>query len=151
METEQDDMLAIDTFRPLDPNLPLLASQAAIELDVLLRNKKTDLSATKRLGQLLENSLEHAVTATSPSSLIDPTTVTLINRALLESQWSKPQTTRQLVEQAWSLAKDLHQTEKDADHKSLKKVQAFCVALSECAASYLESVHSWRPSHEYRR
>ncbi len=139
------------TLRALDPNLPLLASQAAIELDSLIRKKKSNLSATKRLADLLTNSLGSPPEAPTKGSLMDPTTATLINRVLHESRWGSPKTTSELIDQAWSIARGLHETDADADRELLKKIQAFCAVLSECAAAHLQSVYSRRPAHEYRR
>ena len=141
-----------EILRARDPNLPLLASQAAIELDNLIQNKTTELSATKRLATLLSRSFEAKQGVPSYHSLSDPATMTVVSRALLASHWGvQVLTISDLAREAVSVAERLQNTRADADRKSLEVVRAFCAALSECAASYLQSRYSQLPTHPYRR
>ena len=136
----------------LDPDLPLLASQAAIELDNFIRSKGTEFSATKRLALLLSRSFETMQGLPAHSSLADPATVSLVSRAFHIAQWAGPvRTVNELASEAWKVATKLENTSIEADPGSLKGVRAFCAALAECSASYLQSRYSHFPAHPYRR
>lgn len=45
-------------LRALDPALPLLASEAAIELDTIIAGEEVNPTAVHRLAKILRNSLE---------------------------------------------------------------------------------------------
>ena len=142
-----------EILRALDPDLPLLASQAAIELDTLIRKKTTKLSATRRLASLLSKSFEGAQKGPQHHSLVDPATVTLVSRAFLQSHSGGPpvRTVNDLVREASKVAVSLKNTHPDAGQKSLEKARGFCAALAESAASYLQSRYDDFPTHPYRR
>ena len=140
-----------EILRALDPNLPLLASQAAIELDILIRGKVADLAATKRLASMLSKSIKGAQEGTEPK-FFDPATATLITSAFRQSEWAAPiQTVTDLVTEATKVAVNLENPSLDANRKSLVQARAFCAALAESAASYLQSRYFQFPTHPYRR
>jgi hypothetical protein len=141
-----------EILRARDPNLPLLASQAAIELDNLILSKSTELSATRQLGTLLSKSFGVEQGVPSIHSLSDPGTMTVVSRALLSSiTGAQVRTVSDLAREAAQVAVKLRDTGVTADRESLEFARAFCVALSECAASYLQSRYSQLPAHPNRR
>lgn len=144
---------SFDEFlRARDPNLPLLASQAAIELDNLILKKSTELCATRQLGALLSKSFEAEAGAPSHRSLSDPGTMTVVSHALSKSTLAVPvHTINDLVREAAKAAAKLQNTVVTADRESLEFARSFCAALSECAASYLQSRYAQVPTHPYRR
>jgi hypothetical protein len=136
----------------LDPNLSLLAAQAAIELDCLVREEETDLASAKRLAILLSNSIKRSAGQQGSKPLVDPTTLTLMSRAFDASNWGKQiQTVDDLIVEACRVAADLQSPEKSEDRKMLESIRAFCAALAEGAASYIQLIHCQRPTHPYRR
>lgn len=146
-----DDASLRDILRALDPSLSLLASQAAIELDIVIRGEEVSLESTKRLAQLLSQSFERLTDTPSRPSLVDPTTASLMTRVFEASRWStKVRTVDDLINEALRVASVLHSTGTLDQTMSLQEIRAFCAALSECAASYVESIHE-RPTHPFRR
>lgn len=133
-------------LRALDPDLPMLASQAAIELDNIRLGIPDETSAADRLSGLLENSMETGPNAAERRARIDSITVTLIERALNDSYQTEPKTLDELLEKACEIASDL----KSPQNTGIEQVRAFCVALSRCA-SYYQSTNRVRASHPFRR
>ncbi len=133
-------------LRALDPDLPMLASQAAIELDNIRLGRSDETPAVDRLRGLLENSIESDPSAPGHRALIDSTTVTLIERALSDSYQTAPKTLDELLQKACEVADNL----KTPVATQIERVRAFCVALSRCA-SYYQSTNRVRASHPFRR
>ena len=142
-----------EILRALDPDLPLLASQAAIELDTLIRKKTTKLSATRRLASMLSKSFPRTEEGKEPKFFIDPAAATLITRAFHQSHGGgQPvRTVNDLRREASKVALSLKNTSPGAGQKSLVEARAFCAALAESAASYLQSRYAEFPTHPYRR
>lgn len=141
-----------EMLSPLDPDLPLLASQAAIEVDRVIRQQPIGFTAVKKLASLLSNSVEVGPDPGSTFALIDPTTAALVTRAFRVSKvGADVRTVDELAHKAWDIAQSLNKSDESSDAESLLTIRAFCVALSECAASYVQSVYAERPSHPHRR
>jgi len=141
-----------EALRALDPGLPLLAARAAIELDTLLRKRETSLEATKQLALLLGQSFEHAEEGSGQHSLVDPPTEALVARAFRQAHGAgSMQTVTDLVTEASKLADSLRKTNKDSDQKAVESARAFCAALAESAALYVQSQRSQVPMHPFRR
>ena len=136
----------------LNPELPLIASQAAIELDLLIRHQVSNLSATKRLASLLAQSFSGESNLAGPRFLVDPSTATVVSRALEEAHLGgEVRTINDLTQEAWKVSERLQASGPNEDKESLERVRAFCAALSESAASYLQTRYSQIPTHPYRR
>ena len=148
------DASAKERLRALNPDIPMLASQAAIELDNLRLGRHPQLGAVARLGKLLTNSVEKDHAAGTTRALMDPATMAVIGQALGNIDGTRAvKTLDQLLEQAWDLALNLKGVgagEKPAD-MSIDMLRDFCVALSDCALSYVQSIRDLQPSHPYRR
>ena len=136
-----------DTILALDPNLPLLASQAAIELDNLIRGQNTDFPATKRLASVLNESIDGAQEGTERKFFV-PSTATLIIGAFRQSAWAVPvHTVTDLVVETAKVTATLKNLSPHADRKSLEQVRAFCAALAESVASYQHARYSQFSMH----
>jgi len=134
----------------LDAELPLLASEAAIEIDCAIRREGCGFAATKQLAHLLRNSLELTETNTVRSFMDLPTTA-MVGKAMKDSEWTTGFTTlEQLAAEAWKVADNLGPEPKDEDN-SLMKLRAFCVALARCASAYRQSVLQQGSSHPCRK
>ena len=138
-------------LRALDPELPMLAAQAAMELDNYKSSGDVDFAAVKRLSQRLNNSFQSGTTMPR-IALLDSSTVSLIGRAFNSSSWAgKVSTVEQLSQELWDVAQRLEKVEAAPDQQPVEKIRDFCVALSECASSYRQAFHDLRPSHPFRR
>lgn len=141
-----------ENLRALDPNLPLLASQAAIELDALLCNVGTEPRAIKKLALWLTSSFQGLPEGPEHNFLVDPPTESLLTRAFQQAQWAIPvRTVTDLSAEASKLANSLRDINADSDHNKMVVARAFCAALAESAALYLHSQYLQGPIHPFRR
>lgn len=140
-------------LRALDPELPMLAARAAMELDNYKSSGEMDFAAVKTLSLRLRNSFQNGGGAAVPcKALLDSSTVSLVGRALNSSSWAgKVSTIDQLSAELWDVAHRLEKVEAAPAEQPIEKMRDFCVALSECAASYRQAFHDLRPSHPFRR
>lgn len=126
-------------LRALDPNLPFLASEAAIELDNLLLAQTGSLDNVKLLAERLKNTSEKVDGDTTRRALMDLPTVEVIS-AVFMSQGHQVKTLNELVQEAWSISGNLERSGAEQDRALIAKTRDFCVALSKCASSYYETV-----------
>jgi hypothetical protein len=142
-----------ESLRALDPNLPLLASQAAIEVDNILSGKTVALEATQGLALILANSFQERNGTPGVRQMIDPTTTCLMTRAFDASHWGRPITTdSDLAREASDLADIIKTLDlRTAERESLIRIRAFFAALAVSASSYIESTYALRPNHPHRR
>lgn len=137
----------------IDPDLPFLASKAAIELDNLILGRTSDLKSVNILAEKLRHSFEIDETNGERRSLLDPTTLTILGEAINKSE-TQPTVTKEkdLINKAWSIADELLQEKNLKDDSGrLEWARAFCVALSSLTAAYHRSIFDLRPPHPFRR
>jgi hypothetical protein len=139
-----------EALRALDPDLPFLASEAAVDIENLLANKSPSLSAVRKLAQRLRSAIEPARGGTPPRSLMDPATLTVVAEAVAQSA-TQPLTLDDLLAQADKIAASLSRQNLTEVRNELTNARDFCVALSRAAVAYRESIYDLRPSHPYRR
>jgi hypothetical protein len=137
-------------LRPLDPNLPLLAAQAAVELDAVRLSKGEKLEAFKELRDLLENSFI-ASSGNKHRHLVDPGTEAVLTYSLSAARMKPADTREELVEQAWELLQNMITLEEKREATAIESLRDFCVALSERAAAYRDSFEEVRRVPPYRR
>src|SRR5437868_4395266 len=75
--------IGASVLRALDPDLPFLATRAAIELDTLLVGQATDLQAVRQLAESVRTLTEFNSESGQRRLEMDPPTVEVFNRALL--------------------------------------------------------------------
>jgi len=149
LEPSQSDQ----SLRALDPNLPFLASEAAVDIENLLAHRCEDLKAIRTLANRLKNSIE-AGTVGSPHlrSLMDPATLTILNEAVAEVFKSASlQRVEDLLGEAAKMASLLSSADPKNISADLEKARDFCVALSRAAVAYRRSIKDLRPSHPFRK
>ena len=136
----------------LDPDLPFLASEAAVDIDNLLAQRREDFTAIHRLARRLRNSIESGTAGGPPRSLMDPATLTVLGEAISQSGGtSASPRIADLLAHAEYIANALSHESLSLDKKELERVRDFCIALSDAAAAYRKSIHDLRPSHPFRR
>ncbi len=147
--TRQDDKRVL---RALDPDLPFLASEAAIDIEILLSGGQEDLSKLRDLAERLKNSIDEKAEEGRHRSLMDQATLSVLGEAVAESRISPEwQRVEELISEAIDLSKLLSKENLKENEDDLKRARDFCVALSRAAASYRKSIQNWRPSHPFRR
>lgn len=142
---------AAAVLHALDPDLPFIASEAAIELDCLLAGKPLDMSAVRTLSERLHNSLTRAHQDGGIHSLMDPATVSVLGEGVNQSGGPQVTTVDELIEKASAIADILAKPDPKTDRERVTWVRAFCVGLSKSAAAYRKSIYDLRPSHPYRK
>lgn len=140
-------------LNPFDPDLSLLASQAAIELQCVLRGDKNgSLKAVQRLGDRLEASFRRSDNGTVQSRAADPSTACLVHTTLNEVKWAGSVTTLdELVSHATKLAESLRTSETSSEPQGLVRIRDFCATLARCATAFRRSPYFGRPANPYRR
>ncbi len=134
-----------------DPNLALLASQAAVEVDEVIRGVQCDMAATHRLAGILASSLGNELANGGRSSLVDPTTVSVLTRAFAESGNESVRTVQELVTEALRIVQSLSNSEEQSEAVSPADIRRFCSALALSAAAHAASAYGDRPPHPDRR
>jgi len=138
-------------LRVLDPDLPLLATEAAIDIENLLASRSHDLTAIRRLADRLNNSIDLSTTNLQPRSLMDPATLSVLGEAIaVTTNGGTLQKLEELIEETAYIAKTLTSA-KPENIEELTKARDFCVALSRVVMAYHKSIRDLRPPHPFRR
>lgn len=136
----------------LDPKLPWLASNAAVALDLLINGDPADLDAVKQLGERLRQALDKPVADQPARGLhVDTETETILGQAFTQAGDDPATILGRLMQRTEEISGQLSTAEAASEHQELEWLRAFCLALSQSAASYRQSVIDLRPPHPYRR
>lgn len=127
----------------LDPGLPFLASQAAIELDNLLLGREVELQSVERLAGRLEGSTEPIAGTEGRKSLMDPATISVFSNAVDASGMPKIQTLADLANKACRIADGLQssKSDRDRDKSRVERLRAFCNCLAQNAIAHERSLY----------
>lgn len=137
---------------PLTPELASLASDAAIELDLLINGEETDLAAVRELASFLEHtSAEPQDAATERRLSVDMATETILGRAFVQTGADHTNIIENLLKKTREVAADLNTADGTQRPDSLEWTRAFCLALSQSAAAYRQLFLGARPENPYRR
>src|SRR5437660_12439676 len=116
-------------LRALDPDLPMLAARAAMELDNYRSSGDTSFVAVKQLSRRLKNSFQNQGSGTTQKAMLDSGTVTLVGRALNSSKWAGDVSTiDQLSTELWDVAEKLQEVAGVPEEQPIEKIRDFCVA-----------------------
>lgn len=142
----------------IENDLPSLACQAAIEIDDVILNRSRELKAVPRLATLIAESIPNVSDMATQASLLDPTAVVVVNRALMDSTFGP---TLKKVEELVATTERMTQSLKDlttnppmfrsAKPDELKKMRAFCLALSRHASAADRTWEEESQRHPFRR
>jgi hypothetical protein len=145
----------------LDPDLPLIAARAALQLDVFLAGLRNGtevgrgrVDAIQSLSRMV-SSLTGGQAEGGMRNLVDPITADVLSRAYTEAAHSAPLSTWQQLEQAiHDLAAKLSQvgmgTTKENQVQALVVLRDFCLRLSEYAANKRQIAYGEKPRSQYR-
>lgn len=134
-------------LRALDPELPFLATEAAVDIDNLLSTGNQDFQAMQNLSKLLRNSLSKLPGDERPRLLLDLATLSVVQDAFVNAQRmeSQEEIERLLVEQATQIAEWLDQPNNNRD--KLPAARDFCLHLSKAAMAYRALVDDMEVLH----
>jgi hypothetical protein len=133
-----------------DANVPLLAIEAANELDELIEGRTTTLESVARLVEVLKQSFRLDASE-ARRSFVDSGTVAVFSQAIDESSVGHGvSTVPELVQQATEIVKTLETSAKDKRAKGLETMRDFCIALANASTAYQQSIFEMRPSNPLR-
>jgi hypothetical protein len=130
-----------------DVNIPLLAVEAANELDELIEGRTTTLESVSRLADVVKQSFRLGQSFEPRQNFVDSGTVAVFSQAIDESARRKVTTMQELVKQAMEIVRTL---ESSAPGMNLEGTRDFCIALSSAAAAYQQSIFEMRPLNPLR-
>jgi len=139
-------------LRALDPDLPFLLSEVAIDIDNMLLGTANDKTAMRRLAEKLSQAIQPDPDGGPLCSRMDMATLTVLGEAVFETvEKQSIRNINELLERAKGIAAVLAKSEPDNDRQGLEQARSFCVALSRAAAAYSESIHDLNPPHPSER
>jgi hypothetical protein len=148
MVCREENIVSNKALRVLDPDLPLLATEAAIDIDNLISNRSKDMTAIHKLAELLKNSVK-LNSAGSPHSLMDPATLTILSEAVAQAAGDNK--IEKLLSEAVNIGVSLSSEDPMKSPAELERAREFCIALSVAVATYRKSIHDLRPMHPFRK
>lgn len=132
----------------LDPDLSSLASDAAVELDLLINGEPTVLDAVRQLGQRLQQSLDKPAPDQPASALhVDTETEMVLAQAFTRAGENPETILGQLLRRTEQIAERLSTASESDERESLNRSLAFCLALSQSAAAFRQLILDARPPH----
>ena len=135
-----------------DFDLPMLASQAAIEVDNAILGRATDFDALKQVVQFLRSSFERPMPSQGGKYNLDLRAITIVGRVLFDVGYAKQvDTVSDLVNKAWEIADRMEKSTADSDTPTLEQIRAFCIAVANGASSYWQSLQDLKPTNPYKR
>jgi hypothetical protein len=134
----------------LDPQLPLMACKAAIELDNFLLGTTTELKAARTLADQLKNSIQCDRDTTQRRSLMDPATLTIVASAASGTATQRVTQVELLLKYAEDIAELLIANDLHMNKSKVKSARSFFLALSRSVSAYRRSILDLRPSHPFR-
>ena len=139
----------IEGLQVMDPDLPYLASEAAVDIDNLIDRSSEDLNAILRLANKLKNSIEVEDLSKPPKSLMDPITLTIVGEAFTASRADASSDVNNLLNETKKIAGVLANATGQSEPE-LINARDFCIALSKATMAYTISISDLQPSHPFR-
>ncbi len=139
----------------LDLELSSLASDAAVELDLLINGEESELNAVRQLGERLRQSLDKPVPDQPARGLhVDTETETVLGQAFMQAGAAGADSATilgELFRRTEAIADQLSTAKAATQRSDLEWQRAFCLALSQCAATFRHMISELRPPHPYCR
>lgn len=132
-------------------DLSNLASRAAIEIDNLILGQSKEQDSIKTLAKRLKESIHEPCRGSECKSLVNPTAVTIMGRAINKGSTTKISSVDEIIKQAQQITEALNKSTSSSDKQQLEAIRTFCVALSISAASHRVSTVDRRPKHPFRK
>jgi len=140
-------------LRALEPTLPMLATRAAVELDAQRRGKISGMGAVRELGELFKNSLDQEVEAGATqhsTSLLDPSTMVLVGRALERIPEIHITKIAELQQKLRELSEWFEVSATNADASRAELLRDFCLALANGVSAHHREFRDEKPTSRYR-
>jgi hypothetical protein len=136
----------------MDTGLPSLASDAAVELDLLINGEQTELDAVRPLGDCWRRTRDKPAADQPARGLqVDTETETILGQAFAQAGDNPSTILGELLRRTEEIAEHLSSAGVSTEPETLERQRAFCLALSQSAAAYRQSIFDVRPPHPYRK
>jgi hypothetical protein len=140
-------------LRALEPRLPMLATCAAVQLDAQRRGKRCGMGAVRELGELFKNSFDQEVEAEAPqqpTSLLDPSTMVLVGRALEQIPLMHVSKVAEVQQKLREISEWFEKSASNADASRAELLRDFCLALASGVSAHHREFRDERPTSRYR-
>ena len=139
-------------LRALDPDLPMLATEVAIDLENIRLRRGESLVAATRLSEQLKCSIQYNPAGAGCLSLLDPGTITVLGEAFSSVESGRNITKEEeLLGEAKRIAETLSSNDLSNDIQGLERARDFCIALAGAATTYYSAIMEPGPTHPFRR
>jgi hypothetical protein len=140
-------------LRISDPMLPILVSQATLELDRASRTSQGSLDHTNDFLHLLRNSLSEQIdTGEGKTRWLDPETVDVFGDALVETgRAGDLRTVQDVLREAQLMLESLGEEAKLEPEPRVEQLHRFCVAFGNSLLAHRAKQLPEPPSNPYRR
>lgn len=129
---DERERLTSTAFSALDPNLPLTAARAGVQLDNLIAGRQSKIDALRDLSCLLQNYFSAPAPGGGEKSSFDPVSVNIFSNAYSAfSHDAKLRTRGDLSNALLLLNTAMTKAVETAAPDGLEALRDFCVALSE--------------------
>jgi hypothetical protein len=133
-EMIQSDRRNLPSFSALDPNLPLTAAKAGVQLESYLDGRSAEMGAVRDLADLLAKRFSSSGGGGS-RRFFDPLSANVLSHAYIAfSRERQPTTTDELDAAVTKVTNAMHKTIEEPSRQVVEALRNFCVALSEHAA-----------------
>ena len=139
------------TVSVLDSELPSLAAEAAVELDLLLNGVSTTLDAVHQLGLRLKETTEPVENQGTHALHVDTATETLLGLAFTRLGDDPTTVLGQLFNRTKEISAQLSSARQEENREQLEWQRAFCLALSQLATAHRQFLYDLEPIHPDRR
>lgn len=134
-----------DVFRATDREIPFLAAQAALELDLLAKRKATSLQNVQRLADLFAD-------ANKPvTEYYDPVTSGVVNRALCTYFAPDVESLTDFDTRNREIGEILSKAAQGDAGTLVDRLRDFCLAISQFSSASQSNVHGNRERHPFRK
>ncbi len=157
MTLSQQTKTSNSTVCYLEDDLSTLACHAAIELEHLIHDREFPfkLSALEQLIEALSEEIPSESDCNSSDSFIDPTTIRVMNHAMIQYGNDKLTTVKQLFDEARKITLSLREIidldrKGEKDSEKAENMKKFCLELSKSSAAYGPSSYRQRRKHPFQ-
>lgn len=134
-----------NAFRATDPEMPFLAAQAALELDLLAKNKPRGLEHVEKLADMLASISE------AGGNYSDPVSTGVLSRALTGFFASGPETLSDYGTRRREIAEILQHVADGDKEPRIEQLRDFCLSVSRFSSTSQTDLYGNRQRHPFRK
>ena len=132
-------------FRATDREIPFLAAQAALELDLLAKKKERSLKHVQKLADLFAREDKPV------AEFYDPVTSGVVSRALCTYFEPQVDSLTDFATRNREIGEILHKAARGDAEPPIDRLRDFCLAISRFSSASQSDVHGNRERHPFRK